>query len=250
MPNIISRDYNGISIAFHGRDNISLTDLWKAAGSVRTQSPNFWINQDDTQKFIQTLGKMLNATPDCIIKTTRGKNGGTWGHWQVALSYAQYLSAELHIWTNQIVRERLEEEHNPELGLSRSRERAIASWKRQGKSDEWIATRLKGMTTRSYLTGTLKEHGVTNRGYADCTNAIYEPILGGTAKEIRKEKGLPVKANIRDHVGYVENIGIMLAEALAKEKIQGKHYRGNEQCSSACLAASSTVSKAIKESRR
>lgn len=249
MSNIISRDYNGISIAFHGKEMINLTHLWKASGSNRYANPYEWSRKEGRQ-FIEALNQMLNTPENRIIKTTRGKNGGTWAHWQIALAYAKYLSPELHIWTNQIVRERLEEEHNPELGLSRSRERAIASWKRQGKSEEWVATRLKGMTARSYLTGTLKEHGVTNRGYADCTNAIYEPILGGTAKEIRKEKGLPVKANIRDHVGHVENIGIMLAEALAKEKIQGKHYRGNEQCSSACLAASSTVSKAIKESRK
>ncbi|HHY26418.1 MAG TPA: hypothetical protein GX523_06665 [Desulfitobacterium dehalogenans] len=248
MSNIISRDYNGISIAFHGKEMINLTHLWKASGSPANQDPRQWLRSAQAIRLIEALN--LNVGNSHIIKTTRGKAGGTWGCYDVAITYAAYLSAELQIWINQVVRERLEEEHNPELGLSRSRERAIASWKRQGKSDEWIATRLKGMTTRSYLTGTLKEHGVTNRGYADCTNAIYEPILGGTAKEIRKEKGLPVKANIRDHVGHVENIGIMLAEALAKEKIQGKYYRGNEQCSSACLAASSTVSKAIKESRK
>jgi hypothetical protein len=30
----------------------------------------------------------LNATKGLIYKTTRGKNGGTWVHWQIASAYA------------------------------------------------------------------------------------------------------------------------------------------------------------------
>ncbi|MCP3872250.1 MAG: KilA-N domain-containing protein [Desulfobacteraceae bacterium] len=33
------------------------------------------------------------------METRRGRtNPGTWGHWQVALKYAQYLSPEFAIW--------------------------------------------------------------------------------------------------------------------------------------------------------
>jgi len=245
MSNIVTHNFNGISVAFQGKEMINLNDLWRAAGSPQNQDPRQWIRSAQASRLIEAL----NVGNSHVIKTTRGKSGGTWGCYDLALTYASYLSPKLQIWINRVVKERFEEERNPELGLSRSRERAIASWKRQGKSDEWIASRLKGMDTRSYLTGALKEHGVSGIGYASCTNSIYQPILGGTAKEIREQKGLPVKANIRDHVGNVENIGIMLAEALAKEKIEGKSYIGNDQCSSACFVASSTVSKAIKEAR-
>lgn len=248
MSNLITHDFNGVSINFQGKEIISLTDLWKASEKSEGYKPANWVRFEG-KDFIDSLAKKLKVSTAHLLRTTKGRNGKTWAHWQIGLAYAKYLSPELHMWANQIVKERIEETQNPELGLSRSRERAITVWKKQGKSDEWIATRLKGMTARSFLTGTLKDHGVTNQGYAQCTNSIYEPILGGTAKEIRENKGLPVKANIRDHIGDIENIGIMLAEALAKEKIEGRNYRGNDQCSSACYVASSTVSKAIKEAR-
>ena len=73
------------------KDMISLTDLWKAAGSIREKAPNFWINQDSTSQLVDTVQSMLNATKNCIIKSKRGKGGGTYANRQIALAYAKYL---------------------------------------------------------------------------------------------------------------------------------------------------------------
>jgi hypothetical protein len=48
------------------------------------------------------------------LKITRGRFGGTFAHWQIALAYAKYLSPEFHIHCNNIIRRFVEEEQNPD----------------------------------------------------------------------------------------------------------------------------------------
>ena len=48
------------------------------------------------RQFIDFVAKSLNTEASRIYKTTRGKHGGTYAHWKIALAYAQYLSHELH----------------------------------------------------------------------------------------------------------------------------------------------------------
>jgi hypothetical protein len=84
-------------------DMVNLTDMWKAGGNIRVQSPNFWKNQDSTREFIEVVREKLNATQDCIIKSKVGRNGGTSAHWQIAFAYAAYLSPEFHMWCNEVV---------------------------------------------------------------------------------------------------------------------------------------------------
>lgn len=242
--------FNESQIAIQENNMVSLTDLWKSSSKDESNSPNRWLRLPNTTQFVETVAKSLNGIKSPVIKTTRGKGGGTWAHWQIALAYAKYLSPELHMFVNQVFKERLEEEANPELAYNRGRERAVNGWKRQGKTDDWISNRLKGMDQRKVFTSTLSRHGVEGRGYADCTNNIHEPIIGKPTHIAKQEFGVKKKGDsIRNYLGNIENIGIMLAEALANESIDSKNLRGNEQCSKACHDASSKISKAIKETR-
>ena len=105
MSNIVKRDFKGISVAFEGKEKVSLTDLWKAADSPDNKNPNEWIRYAGAE-FIEELSKKLNTGITHIITSKRGKGGGTWAHWQVALAYAKYLSPELHMFVNQCFMER------------------------------------------------------------------------------------------------------------------------------------------------
>ncbi len=88
------------AMSFNGRDIrsqdglICLTDLWKAAGSESNRDPRQW-KRKMGQQFIESVAEKLNVPISHIYKTTRGKNGGTYAHWQIALAYAKYLSHEL-----------------------------------------------------------------------------------------------------------------------------------------------------------
>lgn len=47
-------------------------------------------------QFVEYLAENLKVSAAHIYKTKRGKGGGSFAHWKIALAYAQYLSHELH----------------------------------------------------------------------------------------------------------------------------------------------------------
>ncbi|QTA85822.1 KilA-N domain-containing protein [Desulfonema magnum] len=171
----LSMDFNGQHIR-PKEGLICLTDLWKASGKPKGKlDPRLWKKYTGEQ-FIDSVAKKLNVSPANIYKTKRGKNGGTYAHWQIALAYAKYLSHELRMHVNEVyMRYR-----SGDVTLADE----IAD-KASSEDQEWLAVRTIGKIARNQFTGTLKEHDVRGRGYADCTNAVYKPILGGSTKELR-----------------------------------------------------------------
>lgn len=197
-------------------DLLSLTDLWRAAGSPITKAPKYWLDQEQTKGFIQATGRILKVTQNYLLKVKRGKSGGSYGHKQIALEYAQYLDQELGVIVNETFFQRLEEEKNPDL----IGQRYLKAYQKKGKSADWTAQRLKSISTRNTFTRTLAAHGVTGEGFRDCTNAVYEPLYGGTANVIRMKKGLDKNQSIRDNMSKVELAAVDLIEALASDEIE------------------------------
>ena len=227
-------------------DMVSLTDLWKEAGSVREKAPNFWLNQDATKDFVEMAASMLNATQNCIIKSRRGKGGGTYAHKNIALAYAKYLDARLHVLVNEVFFQRVEEEKNPDLIV----DRAIDTYKRKGKSDTWISKRIKGKAKRNEFTSCLSRHGVDSpEGFKKCTNAVYKPLYGGSTAIVRKKKNLPDTANIRDNMSEVELSAVEFIESLSKDNIERQNARGDNQCEVLITKSAEFVAAAIIKSR-
>lgn len=107
LPELV---YSGHII--HDRHELlSLTDMWRAAGSPEDRRPAEWLRSADAQRFIDALGVMSDVgnSHTALVETKKGgPRQGTWAHWQVALAYAKYLSPEFHMWCNTVVRERME----------------------------------------------------------------------------------------------------------------------------------------------
>lgn len=99
--------YNGTLIRDQG-DDLSLTDMWKAAGSPVGKDPAQWLALQSTGEFVDHICALHNTTKNHIIRATRGKGGGTWAHWQIGMAYAKYLKPEFHAFCNTVVRERME----------------------------------------------------------------------------------------------------------------------------------------------
>ncbi|MBL6082791.1 KilA-N domain-containing protein, partial [Belnapia sp. T18] len=59
---------------------------------------------------------ILDCDSDGLVATLRGRLGGTWAHWQLALAYARYLSPQFHLWCNVVVRSAMEHLDGPEAG--------------------------------------------------------------------------------------------------------------------------------------
>lgn len=86
---------------------INLTDMWIAAKMPAARRPANWARKEGAQ-FIAFVADSLNVPMGHISSAERGRNGGTYAHWQVAMAYAKALSPEFHMWCNTVVRERME----------------------------------------------------------------------------------------------------------------------------------------------
>ena len=117
----LPQSFNYNSKTINSRDDmLSLTDMWKAAGSDPSRNPAEWLRSADATRLIDFLRDILNMgkshiAPNAgksgneLFKSQRGgKNPGTWAHWHIGLAYARYLSPEFHVWCNTVVRERME----------------------------------------------------------------------------------------------------------------------------------------------
>lgn len=169
------------------------------------------------------------------------------GIYQILMLCPGKRGAEFRSWAAKIVRERREEESNPELAYSRGRQRAIKIWRKNGLSDQDIAARIQGIERRHFFCDTLQLHGVEGAGYAMCTNAIYEELFDGTAAELREERNLPAKANVRDSFNMLESSATMFAEAKAADTIKKRNLQGNKECREASQKAGRAVRKVLDE---
>lgn len=121
---------------------------------------------------------------------------------------------------------------------------------KQGKDAKWIEQRVESVGTRKFFTATLKQHGVKNEGYRNCTNAIYIPLYGGTTAVVREKKGIDKNKSIRDNISRSEVAAINLVEQLASERIENEDAFGNAQCEVICSKASKAVANAIIQARK
>ncbi|MBK5722383.1 KilA-N domain-containing protein [Dysgonomonas sp. Marseille-P4677] len=226
----------------------SLNGLWEYAGKPENKDPRQWSRLPETESFIGSVCRFLNVEKSHIIKSKRGKGGGTRGVQQIVLEYAKYLDTDLSVLVNEVFFQRVEEEKNPDL----IGERYINAYRKRGKSDKWIKARLDGKIKRKEFTACLANHGVESPlGFKKCTNAIYEPLYGeGGTSLIREKKNLPDTAKIRDNMSELELSAVDFAETLARHNIEGKEIKGEKRCEAECYNSSRIVAKAIVDSRK
>lgn len=102
-------ELDGSRISLKG-EMVSLTGLWKAAGSDPSKQPAKWRELPSTQEFVAHLADVvLRKSEDNIFAVTRGRNAQTFAHWQIALSYARYLDPAFAVRCNEIVRAHMEQ---------------------------------------------------------------------------------------------------------------------------------------------
>lgn len=115
------------------------------------------------------------------------------------------------------------------------------------KDQQWLAVRAQSKYVRAIYTGVLQSHGVVADGYGRCTNAIYEPILGGKTSVVKQNRGLPESANLRDHLPSMELTAVMFAESGASTIIEKKDAFGNAECELLSSKAAAIVAGALRD---
>lgn len=116
--------------------------------------------------------------------------------------------------------------------------------------NEWAATRALARVKRNEYTKALDEHGVEGFGYANCTNAVYGQLFDATAKKLKEQKALPKNGNLRNAMTKDELVYVMMAETLAKGRIEEERPAGNGSCARATKRSASFVRQAIDADRK
>jgi hypothetical protein len=233
---------------------VSLTDLHHAAEvagwAIGKMEPKKWtqaphektsgasgrvsISGGPGRQFIDFVAETLKVNAADIMKATRGKGGGTFAHWQIALAYAKYLSPELHMQVNEV------------YARAKSGDVTLAdeiAEKATPEQQEWLAKRVQGKVARGKFTGVLQDHGVGGRGFGDCTNAVYKNILGGTKKDICIANNIPYKASLslRDVMTVEQLTATAMAEIVSVKRIEKFNIKGNARCEQECDIAARSV---------
>jgi hypothetical protein len=228
---------NGREVKVDAEGRVSLTDLYQSAVDARMaegkRDPRRWKDEAGSE-FIAAVAGALNVRSTDIMKSTRGKGGGTYAHWQIALAYAKYLSPELHMQVNEI------------YARAKSGDVTLADEiadKATPEQQEWLAKRVQGKVARARFTATLADHNVTGRGFGDCTNAIYKGVLGGSKREVCLANGIEYKKgrSLRDAMNVEDLIATSMAELVAAKQINKFNVRGNALCADECLRSARKV---------
>lgn len=132
-------------------------------------------------------------------------------------------------WIAHLADERIEEIKNPSKGV----DNAIKRWKQMGKSEEWIAWRLKGKISRRSETDTLQSHGITKAAdFAHFTDRTNKAVYGATAEKVKENRGLAKTDSLRDNSSALElrfldlhelgcTVGIEQRKAYGRSQIDG-----------------------------
>ncbi|KOR28886.1 hypothetical protein TI05_16055, partial [Achromatium sp. WMS3] len=105
----------------------------------------------------------------------------------------------------------------------------------------WEQQRQAGKEVRANFTGTLKDHGVTGFGFAQCTNGIYRPLFSATAAKLKQQRGLDKNALLRDDMSGEELIASAFAEIVASQRMDANEDQGNSPCYRTCKASGTAV---------
>jgi len=171
------------------------------------------------QKLLSTDGKRYRtdvATAETILRLVQ--------------SIPSPRAEPIKLWLAKVGQERLQELSNPELAV----DRAVDTWKRQGRPEKWIEQRMRGQETRKNLTDHWQTHEVEQgRDFARLTNEIHKEWSDVSIRDHKQIKDLKPSQNLRDHMTPAELVFTELAELSTVEIARQKNATGVDENSAA-----------------
>jgi len=193
----------------------SVIDVIKAlAGTDRPRK--YWNDlklklREEGNEVSEKIGQLKLVSPDGKKRFTDCADTETM--FRIIQSIPSKHAEPFKLWLARVGYERVEESVDPERAIHR----ALATYKRQGRSNDWINQRLKSIEVRKDLTDEWENHGVKQeKEFAILTDDITFAWAGITTKTYKNYKGLK-KENLRDNMTNLELVLNMLAEESTKE---------------------------------
>lgn len=124
MSSLIQLDFQGMAVGF-------TEDGWINATAVAerfSRRPVDWLALDSTQEYIATLAEISNCEKSSLLRTRRGRNGGTWLHPKLGVAFARWLDVRFAIWADLQIDGLLRSTH-PHYDRRRARDAAASSYR-------------------------------------------------------------------------------------------------------------------------
>lgn len=234
----------GVEVSQDEDNRICLDDLWRLSGGSPGRTPKQWRRTGPATALERALQEKVGNPHlfGSVISAKRGRGAkGTFAHPIIAAAYAGYLDPGLEVEIRDVwLRYRSGDPTLADDILQRA----------SAEANHWAGVRALSRSRRRSYTDVLKAHGVAQKGYMECTEAVYLHLLGGKSYQIRAAMKLKPKANLREHLEADNLAYIMAAEALSAERIQEEERRGNAACAQASAISAQAIRRAIEDDRR
>lgn len=185
------------------------------------------------------LAKNLNLTIHQVLEVNRGKGSSSWVHPVIAIALAEWLDPEFSL----LVKNTFIRYLKGDVTLATE----IVERTNNVEALKHHKARVDGKIARIGLTNTLQEHGVSQPWqFAQCTDEINKSILGGTAKEVKVQRGLTKSTALRDNLSTLELAALNLAEVLADKQITETNAQGFKPCKTICTESANKVAQVLR----
>lgn len=135
---LVKAEYHDIAVTF-------TEDAWFNATAVADKHGKRvadWLGNSETQNYISALAEILNVPKEALLKTRRGRYGGSWMHPRLGVPFARWLDVKFGVWCDDQIYKILTSKH-PHYDWKKLRHEATASYKVMGQIDAQIIAVLK-----------------------------------------------------------------------------------------------------------
>lgn len=100
-----------------------------------------WLENSETQDYISALAEILKVPKLALLKTRRGRYGGTWMHPRLGVPFARWLDVRFGVWCDDQIYKILTGNH-PHYDWKKLRHEATSSYKVMGQILQMTRERL------------------------------------------------------------------------------------------------------------
>jgi len=129
------------------------------------------------------------------------------------------------MWLANAGEQNIQEMENP----SQLFDKMVASYRVQGRTEDWIQARIRSLAARNRLTDTWKERAVRGSEYAILTDEIHKGTFDMTTRNHKEHKGLDPKDSLRENMSDLELVFTTLSETLTREMTERLDAMGFDQ---------------------
>ncbi|MEB3025447.1 MULTISPECIES: KilA-N domain-containing protein [unclassified Parvimonas] len=175
------------------RNTLEFIGLWEVLNNENFNRVQFdtYRNEAGLNRFIMTPQKWINSTNAIGIISKAGKYGGTYAHYDIAMEFASWISAEFKLYIIQDYK-RLKSDENSRLSLDWNLNREISK----------INYKIHTDAIKTYLLNDLTESQLAFK-YAGEADMLNVALFNKTAKQWREENP-NLKGNMRDYASLNE----------------------------------------------